>query len=218
MIIESCITCDSEADKFCKSKPSKSYSRECPPASSKLGCYHFIDLANATVSRGCMNNLTSDELIEKCNENGLHCKTCIGDNCNLRSTFQFCYSCDSKRDENCIQIDEKLTNTTLCSDYTANCVTGIDYFGHTHRRCSVDDKTDETDFPHGFDVCTRSKCNKKLYPGDRLQCFQCYGTEDCDFMSPDENSTSVAQDLKQPCKIASEFNECFTLLDNGKYL
>lgn len=160
----------------------------------------------------------NDSEKEKCKKQTRTCKSCEGKDCNKKKEFQKCIFCNSKENRECS------SNTTItwlpCENYLSTCLTGIDAHGVTHRRCSKDTEQDMQEFPHinWIQVCLENLCNKNMFPSDRLQCYDCNGEDDCDFMeNTDDSSFRMARVLK-PCAVLLKNDECYAYLGNGKFV
>lgn len=111
-----------------------------------------------------------------------------------------------------------VSSIVSCADYSNTCLIGIDRLGYTHRSCSnstFDETTAENqaNYPNGLHICIESKCNDKVFPTDRLQCYQCSGGNDCDVI--ESNATIQSQ----PCSIYSKLDQCYTYIsEGGKFL
>lgn len=154
------------------------------------------------------------------------CKKCYGKNCNVKREFQQCYLCNSRDSSECSQNAGSSTRSAQCDNYLATCLTGIDAHGYTHRRCSVDYDTDSLEFPNNqFTVCTKNRCNSNIYPANRLQCYECNGERECDYMTSTSNSTSTSTTkqpkfphrLLKPCAVLSKFDQCYAYLSIRKF-
>lgn len=163
--------------------------------------------------RGCVRDLVEIDK-KNCLEQAKTCKTCEGKDCNAKTDFQKCIHCNSRDGSECAQ--NTTTNWIECENYLSTCLTGIDSGGNTHRRCSKDYEKDSHDFPNDqFEVCTKSKCNTEIFPRNRLQCYECNGEDDCDFMPKTDEVFQRSQILK-PCGIFSKLDQCYSYLGEGK--
>lgn len=161
--------------------------------------------------RGCVRDL-HENTQTLCGKQLATCKTCKGKDCNIKKDFQTCMYCNSKDDIECSR-NTTLTESILCQNYLATCLVGIDSHGHTHRRCSKEYSEETIEFPNDqFKVCRENKCNTYIYPADRLQCYQCNGEKECDFMSS-KNSSIKFEPLT--CVIASKLDQCYAYLSRG---
>lgn len=233
-----CIDCNSKMDKRCKSNSDTLLGKICDYIGNKdnLGCYLSIVSRNKkelfpifvifiiflitilfffflipqygdNIRRGCIADLTPFEQRD-CLQDSDHCKTCKRKNCNTKEKFQECYSCNGRDDENCAK-GGRLVKTETCQAYGSSCAIGIDKKGYTHRRCNNEIFDAINEFTGMNFICDRDKCNDKIFPEDRLMCFQCNGGNECDMMS----SVSLKA---EPCEIHSIHDKCFTFIDKGK--
>lgn len=86
LTFDRCASCDSTVDLNCKSASALTPIVECPaPAVTGGGCYLYKS-AVGDIRRGCVSTLNRP-LLELCSENGSDCKTCAGDECNLKGKF-----------------------------------------------------------------------------------------------------------------------------------
>lgn len=186
---------------------SEPQSKECPLAMNQLGCYHLEQ--NESVDRGCMSDLNKQKQNEcKTNED---CELCLGKNCNSKVVRHLdCFHCDNTTDVNCAEPSE-LSGTIDSSNFSSSCLVGIDKNGYTHRTWGANKTYDTKRFPKGYDLCYNSTCNSKIYPTDRLKCYQCQGDDRCNLNTKDSKENLHAK----ACKIYSQNEHCFTFLDDG---
>lgn len=161
--------------------------------------------------RGCVADLTEVEEND-CLRNSDHCKICESKNCNTREKFQECHSCNGQNDEHCSR-DGRLAKTEICKAYGSTCAIGIDEKGYTHRRCNNQIIDAVHEFPVKNFICEEDKCNDRIFPEDRLKCYQCNGGNNCDMMPSDSDGISL---IAEPCEIYSEHDQCFTYINEGK--
>lgn len=162
------------------------------------------------MKRGCIEDLTPSDGRE-CQNGTETCKSCDWLNCNLKPIFQKCHNCNSKDDPRCAKGIES-AKTEVCKTYYSECTTGINQEGYTIRRCSMDYKDLMDGFSNRYQNCVENNCNSEIYPADRLQCYQCNGNENCNFMSPNSKDFDLQP---EPCSILSEFDQCFTYINKG---
>lgn len=105
----------------CLAKSSKQIERECPLSVRPLGCFHFEDedVNGRVVKRDCMTRLLPDERAY-CREETDLCKTCNGNNCNSKPTFQSCFECQSINSDDCERAPNR-TKSELCKNYNDEC-------------------------------------------------------------------------------------------------
>lgn len=142
------------------------------------------------------------------------CKSCEGSNCNVKKQFQTCIECNSKDYAECTRNITNLNKIIECDSYLSTCLTGVDDYGVTHRRCSKDYDKDSVDFQKNFVVCANNSCNTEIYPPNRLQCYVCSGEDECDFMT--SPSTEVKSLQSQPCRVYSKFDQCYAYFGVGE--
>lgn len=144
---ETCIDCQTQTNLNCLYVPDEKMSKICPLSLEPRGCYlQKPGLAN--IKRGCMSELDVDER-KFCLNKGSKCKTCIGNDCNLKIKFQSCHSCDSIVDgEKCVSSGRN-TNTKLCTNFLANCFINVD--NNTVKRGCLNEDMPEKE-------CTSGKC------------------------------------------------------------
>lgn len=145
------------------------------------------------------------------------CKTCDGENCNQKPDFPECYECNSKNDLGCSG-NTTLTKSKICENYKESCVTGIDAFGYTHRRCSKGNERKEfTSNRHSTHTwCQGKKCNSNIFPDTRIQCYQCNGEDDCELNHKENDIDSSVKSLQAtPCRIYSKDDQCYAFLSEG---
>lgn len=155
--------------------------------SCEIGC--LADLVEPLKAL-CKKNSTSDE-----------CRTCIGSDCNNRTTFARCLHCDSALDPECAINPAASTFSKVCDAYDDDkCYTNISKFNVT-RGCLMEQKTNFVK-----EVCTNPrKC--AICQTDGLGCnIQTFAMEtcvDCDT----NNGDNCYDDLdKFKGKVCSDFN------------
>lgn len=97
----------------------------------------------------------------------------------------------------------------VCGNYHSTCLTGIDKFGHTHRRCNKGHSADSLEFSTRLTVYTENNGNSEKYPPNRLECYQCENSDDCDY-------TYGTFKRPKPCRMYSEYDKCYAYLSEGK--
>lgn len=201
--LHKCIECDSNTNPECCDQPEVLQAGKiCSLRKNvKNGCY--LKIINDTYERGCIQDLSMPNKKLCLNQSDQTCKICVGKNCNEKRNYQSCYVCNSKHDENCIEITNA-TKSIVCDDYSSYCLTGVDEFGNTHRGCS---SRSSHDFIHGLEICTESNCNDQVFPNERLLCYQCQGNVECNFLN-----SSLTQN---PCTLFAHNEQCFTYFAEG---
>lgn len=119
--------------------------------------------------RGCVNELPIESQ-NVCNAQG-SCKTCDGNECNNKATFQTCLQCDSTNDPNCLEL-LVASEPTECRNYLDSCKTLINAEGKTVRGCTSDLLGVQTTVDA---ECIDNNCNGGIFPADRVKCYQCSG-------------------------------------------
>lgn len=164
-----------------------------------------------------MKDLSQDLKFE-CKSQADTCKTCEWQNCNEKPDFTECYECDGKNDLRCSGNQTTLGKSKICNNYKGSCLTGIDAFGYTHRRCSKDNENEGNEFSTNvhstYEKCSSKKCNSKIFPKTRVQCYQCNGnrSHNCE-MNPDNLYFNTLQAV--PCRLYSKDDQCYTYLSEG---
>lgn len=140
--------------------------------------------------------------IQMCRQQGSYCKTCVGDNCNLKATFQTCYSCNSDTNSTCATLTAPLATTT-CRSYTDDCKVVAVVGGRTERGCAsqltvtVDAEIEE---------CSENNCNGAVFPPNRIACHQCSGAECSSDLS--SNTAFLAS-----CQNYVPNDQCYSFVD-----
>lgn len=162
----------------------------------------FFKVTNDTFAKGCMRHLSSIEQ-KQCQQQSKACYSCSSPNCN--QNINVCYECNGENNLNCTDKIDTENNTTriICSDESMACVTGIDANGFTHRGCFSIDGLGST-FPFGFTNCSTSLCNNRIFPSNRLTCYQCEGDIEC----------KTLENLR-PAICNNFVDQCYTYLDGG---
>lgn len=208
---DTCIECDSNHDLNCLDDKELIKSETiCSLGVNKTaGCYLQV-VRGKRHKRGCVSDLIPLPAREMCINQTEDCKSCIGKNCNEKLSYQRCHVCNGRHNPGCAETPDE-SNSTICPDYISSCLTGTDRLGYTHRRCSTSATLDKDEFLDQFQICSDVNCNKYHFPRYRLLCYQCNGVEDCEFVKT--NSSSTIQ--PKPCGIFSEYDQCYTYVENG---
>lgn len=213
IIMETCADCDTEKDERCRDHPELFFDKICSTMQSETreGC--FLSIVGDRLMRGCMQDREPNHK-KYCSRQSDTCKHCFGKNCNKKRSFQECYNCNSRDEPQCAQ-NSTLGKTTICKEYLSTCLTGVDAHGHTHRCCSKNHPEDSDEFTYGFEICSQNKCNGNIFPKDRLKCYQCNGEDECDLLPTHQTDHSDAPLEPQPCTILSQYDQCYTYIDEG---
>lgn len=179
---EFCYDCDSETGVDCGRSANHTMHKQCPLSVSRRGCYLFDD--GGIVKRGCMADLSSDERSYCRNPRRQNdCKTCLGDDCNAKQTFQTCRTCNSIDDVNCVR-SPHVTRAVLCQNYDDECFVHVKNSivtrGCVQMHGNVEQKQDCAELPN--DVCetcaATGTCNQRLVDGEF--CLTCDSETDPD--------------------------------------
>ncbi|XP_055839289.1 uncharacterized protein LOC129907216 [Episyrphus balteatus] len=111
-----------------------------------------------------------------------------------------CYTCKSSTDIDCARNPGKQIEVQECRNDN-ECVTAIVVNGTTQRGCLSDV------FPNKYctlcEKCNTSLCNVRIYPADRLRCYECLGSSCIDI----QNSTFYKPVV---CGVYKENDRCYT--------
>lgn len=130
------------------------------------------------------------------------CKTCAGNNCNLKARFQNCHVCNSETDVNCVSLRSPLPTRT-CRNYLDECKTITLLGGRTERGCA-DELTVNGEAL--TEVCAGEYCNSNVFPPNRIACHQCSGSQ----CSADLSSTPS---FTETCRNYETNDQCFSFVD-----
>lgn len=137
-----------------------------------------------------------------CRREGNECKTCVGNNCNLKATFQSCHVCNSETDSNCLNLRNPLP-TKICRSYTDECKTVALIGGRTERGCANElTLTGEA----VTDECADENCNSNIFPPNRVSCNQCSGPQ----CGADLSSSTQFFEI---CRNYEVNDQCFSFVD-----
>ncbi|XP_070496820.1 uncharacterized protein [Chironomus tepperi] len=203
-----CIECDSTLGQSCIIVDSNLQQVDCRN-SHQTGCYHY-EKGN-TVKRGCLSHLgVNDSLKQECEKNH-YCKTCVGNNCNIKEKLQTCFTCNSFENSNCATLKEDLP-MKICDNYFDTCKVYVKPNSTTHRGCSleIDDPTVECS-PQTVNCkqCSENLCNGGIFPSNRISCYQCRG------LSSSECSRNVKDDMIHPCEKFYFRDSCYLIVDKN---
>lgn len=212
--MESCVMCDSRDDWYCREHADTQSTVLChrfgtlDATPQRSGCY--LRTKRHHGQRGCLQDLPQSDQIQ-CLDQSDTCKSCIGNNCNVKNDFQHCLNCTSLNDPYCTKYlsggDEE-----VCGNYMDLCIVGVDGNGVTHRRCASAAADNSAEFVNGWELCGEAYCNDFTLPSDRPTCYQCAGDRFCTGL---KTKTPMPLNPK-PCNIYSADSQCFTYLDDGK--
>lgn len=208
---EFCLSCDSHTDPNCRTNVSFAMRTQCPLTVHPLGCYRFEDENGSLIKRGCLSNVTHYE-IEMCRTQSALCKTCLGDDCNAKISFQTCRECSSKNNTNCIRYPAS-AHVKHCRNYVDECFTHVAGDVIT-RGCLQDYRNhNETDFlqdcqnPDICEACDKDGCNEKVIDGEF--CLT------CDSDSDPNCRTNVSITMRTQCPLAVKPLGCYHFEDEG---
>lgn len=151
------------------------------------------------IKRGCINNDLHPGEIAMCRQQGANCKTCYGNDCNTKLTFQRCRSCNSATNVDCIRSVGSVGEIT-CRDYMDTCYVHV-RANITTRGCLAQPSTPtavqtecrrtNSDF---CETCTDNNCNSLLIDSD--YCLTCDSQID-----PNCRNT-LNSTMRQQCNLA----------------
>lgn len=164
------------------------------------------------VKRGCINNGLHPGEVAMCRQQGQFCKTCYGNDCNAKETFQRCRTCDSTSNVNCIRsggsVDEMVCRNYLDTCYvhvrndivTRGCVTQPSTPTEVQTEC----QRSGSDF---CETCTGNNCNSLLIDGEF--CLTCDST-----VNPDCRD-SLNHTMRTQCNLGVRRLGCYRFDDGG---
>lgn len=205
---EHCLVCSTD-DVFCSTNPSTDMSETCPLALKPFGCYLVKDIG-LSAKRGCVLQLEEQER-QNCQNST--CKTCIGNNCNLKRSFQKCINCNSEVDMNCKEKaynQQTLANEMLCPNYLGECYTLVQD-GHVIRNCTGDEVIPNADTctenPENCKLCSdRGTCNGE--PVKTLTCASCDSSIDASC------ATNITFSSFETCQLSIQPQTCYHSIDS----
>ncbi|XP_075154733.1 uncharacterized protein LOC142228233 [Haematobia irritans] len=130
---------------------------------------------------GCVSSQNASDIVEWTEQNKLH--KCKGNDCNELSRLPpttECLACDSNKTPQCSQNPLGVTTAETCNSPNDQCVTYINLEGHTIRGClSKLNESEQSCIGAGTcAACAGSKCNKEVFPINRLSCHICNSVAD----------------------------------------
>lgn len=206
-----CITCDLRKNLQCKNEPeqvSQKYCGSIDLPDEDLGCY--LDKRDG-FKRGCVSDLTVQDR-QICSESSSKCKICKGYNCNKKVNLQYCYTCTSRDQRSCTKINPPYSYIPLsmCPNYMDKCLVAIDLDGYTVRQCIQNDNFNVSAY-QTHEKCEDNACNGKIFPEERLECYQCDGDRSCNRLKTD---LDIPLEVK-PCGIYDKNDQCFMYMNEG---
>lgn len=207
---EFCMTCDSNTNPDCRANLTIDFRTQCSLAVTPLGCYRFED-NDDSVRRGCLSDVHAEER-EMCRRHSENCKTCFGDDCNTRISFQKCHVCNSTASVDCIRNPRSFPVVT-CRDYLDECFTHVNH-DVVERGClreaaiSNDALTQECE---NRDLCEKcvdeAQCNSRIVDGEF--CITCDSDDDPDCRD------KVSYGMRTQCPLAVRPLGCYRLADDA---
>lgn len=227
VIHHTCVECDSTLGQACRFVDPNQQQVDCRN-SHQMSCYHYEKgsthflinwsqaiknyiFADNIVKRGCLSHLgVNDNLKQECEKND-YCKTCNGNNCNIKEKLQTCFTCNSFENSNCATLKEELP-VKICDDYFDTCKVYVKPNSTTHRGCSleIDDPAVECS-PQTVNCkqCSENLCNGGIFPNNRISCYQCRG------LPSSECSRNVKEDMIHPCEKFYFRDSCYLIVDKN---
>lgn len=227
---EFCIHCDSEIDFNCKNNVNVTMHRQCKLSVQQLGCYLYNDGGkqyiiyyahndeNKTfcfhfstgdiIKRGCLADIDPYEK-KMCRNEGEFCKTCIGNDCNIKTNYQKCRVCWSNDTLSCIRTPGSVP-TKMCDNYLDECFTHVTN-DIVIRGCSSDANQEITTDCANKDICEKcsngENCNNKIVDGEF-----CYT---CDSENDPHCHENVNISMRTQCKLGVDKLGCYLFYDGG---
>lgn len=164
------------------------------------------------IKRGCVASLNEDEFRE-C-QAGSTCKICQGNSCNIKPSFQKCFSCNSQDDPNCATLKSALPEK-VCGDYLDTCKVYVKPNSTTNRGCFKEMEGDGIEcLPQSVNCkqCSDNFCNGDIFPASRVTCYHCdsdNATDDC-YGNLNENLA-----LSFPCETFNFRDSCYYFLEGS---
>lgn len=147
-----------------------------------------------------------------CRQQGQFCKTCYGNDCNAKETFQRCRSCNSANDVTCIRSGGSVGEIT-CRDYMDTCYSHVQNDIVT-RGCLAQPSTPtavQTECRRSnsemCETCTQNNCNSLLIDGEF--CLTCDSQID-----PNCRDT-LNHTMRTQCNLAVTQRGCYRFDDGG---
>lgn len=205
---EFCITCDSNEDPNCLANTNYTMRVQCPLAVKQRGCYRFDD--SVTVKRGCLADIHPNE-ISMCRREGSQCKTCLGNDCNQKPSFQSCRSCSSSDNVSCIRSPNSFAAVT-CRNYLDTCYTHVDNNTVT-RGClsAIGTGVPAECNASNSDLCEKCEgqnCNNRVVDGEFCLI--------CDALTDPTCRSNANFTMRTQCQLAVKPRGCFLFDDGGE--
>lgn len=162
------------------------------------------------IKRGCLSSLIPYEVAE-CRREGEFCKTCIGNNCNIKEDYETCRVCNSTSNVNCIRSPGSVSSVT-CQNYLDTCFVHVENNIVT-RGCLLEQPTPvQTECRlSNSDLCETctgtNNCNNRVI--DSEFCMECDSKEDPNCR------TSLNHTMRVQCNLAVRQLGCYLFDDGG---
>lgn len=208
---EFCLTCDSTRNPNCRTNVTYQMRTQCALSVNKMGCYRFED-DDDVVKRGCLSDIRPDER-QMCRREEENCKTCAGDDCNAKISFQRCHVCNSTQSVNCIRVPSIFPVAT-CRNYLDECFTHVRN-NSVARGCVLQSNSETIDLDcrgkkvktDYCDRCKNGRCNDRTVEGEF--CLTC---------DSDVNAncrTNLSYQMRTQCTLAVRPLGCYRFEDEG---
>ncbi|XP_055309662.1 uncharacterized protein LOC129573299 [Sitodiplosis mosellana] len=187
--MEYCAHCNWLRDKNCRDKPELFQNKICSEFNvsgyNRQGCW--IHEKGKITKRGCITDLDEIQKAE-CLRQSENCKTCFGNNCNLRKTLQQCYVSDGE-----MNLDEQSNQKVkTCKHHNDACFILINHGKKTVIKGCLSEYAEENNLPINFlsetynrplySVCSESLCNDQTIRA--TNCISCDSRYDRDCRRP----------------------------------
>ncbi|XP_037051310.1 proprotein convertase subtilisin/kexin type 5-like isoform X1 [Bradysia coprophila] len=203
---EFCMECED-----CRTNLNHTHRVQCNLGVRQLGCYLFDD-GGDIIKRGCINNDLHPGEVAMCRQQGQFCKTCYGNDCNAKETFQRCRSCNSATDVSCIRSGGSVAEIT-CRDYMDTCYVNVRDDIVT-RGCLAQPSTPtetrtecQRTNSELCETCTANNCNSLLIDGEF--CLTCDSQ-----VNPNCRDT-LNHTMRTQCNLAVTRRGCYRFDDGG---
>lgn len=149
----------------------------------KTGDKCFERFVKGKVERGCESDVT---LTDDVCANDAECKSCSGDGCNTEAGREFqvttCVQCDTSNDADGTCLDGTKAATACAAASDKKCYSKILDDGSLKQGCYSELSANEVTACTGTkcDICDGDECNKRIFPANRLGCYQCNKATDAD--------------------------------------
>lgn len=147
-----------------------------------------------------------------CRRQGEFCKTCLGNDCNAKVSFQNCRACNSTTNVNCIRSPGSFASTQ-CRNYLDECYVHVENDVVT-RGClqnsprPVQDECEKSN----TDMCTScsngSNCNNRIVDGEF--CLTCDSENDINCRG------NLNFTMRTQCPLSVTPRGCYRFDDSGK--